>query len=535
MAAALAAVGLYLAYIICFGVNVPHWDDWSIVPLLTAYQRGSLHFSQLWAQHNEHRMLVPNLIAVVVGARSRFNVKVEMYLGAMCLAAFVVTVIAALRSAAPRRWSDYAPIVVVMFMPVQWENALWGFQFALFLVMALLGACMYSLCRFRSLWGLAAAIVFATAASFTCLQGLLVWPAAGLLLWAGGRSRSSKVVWIAAGVVVWCAYFWHFSFDESGGGGLSGVFRHPAGDVKFFLTTLGGFALGWGGLGVAQLFGLGMLLLSLAVLYFYVRSDRTLVDAIPAVLVGYALLFDIALVVGRTGFGVVPALESRYVTYNLPIFLGVYLTLIDGQRWEMHRSGSAFRPFLMFGAGVLAVVLVLVSATRAVSNGRMQETQRNAAKSVLVNYSLSSNALLLQFLTFPTVANAVWVREWAPYLQQLHYSVFASHADVAALQIIGPRDSAHSLLPRHDLLPVSSAVSSALPSSIHLQDAWAVLSTVYFSRPDLQRAFPINSPDLDQNVLAWAVQIGSTKDYDMLYLGPELSSFKRLYHVALSS
>ena len=84
-------IGLYVAYIVQFGINVPHWDDWQTVQLLASYRNGTLHFSQLWAQQNEGRLLVPNIIAIVVGELSHFNLKVEMYLGAVLLAVGVFT------------------------------------------------------------------------------------------------------------------------------------------------------------------------------------------------------------------------------------------------------------------------------------------------------------------------------------------------------------------------------------------------------------------------------------------------------------
>ena len=140
-----------------------------------------MHFSQLWAQHNEGRLLIPNIISIVVGSLSHFNMKAEMYLGAAFLAVGVFALIATMQGLTRRPWFVYAPAGVVMFTPVQWQSTLWGFEFTWFFILACLGSCVYVLCRFRSQWGLALAIALATMASVSSLQGLFLWPACGLL------------------------------------------------------------------------------------------------------------------------------------------------------------------------------------------------------------------------------------------------------------------------------------------------------------------------------------------------------------------
>lgn len=44
-----------------FGVNVPFWDDWEMVPLFQKYDAGNLTLSDLLAQHNEHRIFFPRM------------------------------------------------------------------------------------------------------------------------------------------------------------------------------------------------------------------------------------------------------------------------------------------------------------------------------------------------------------------------------------------------------------------------------------------------------------------------------------------
>ncbi len=48
-----------LADIHRFAVNVPFMDDWQFVPLLERAMNGTLTFKELWAPHDEHRLLLP--------------------------------------------------------------------------------------------------------------------------------------------------------------------------------------------------------------------------------------------------------------------------------------------------------------------------------------------------------------------------------------------------------------------------------------------------------------------------------------------
>src|SRR5690242_3925372 len=59
-------------------VDVPFADHWALVPLLAhAYQR-TLSFQDLWAQHNEHRLLFPRLLMLGLAFLSRWNTQDEM-------------------------------------------------------------------------------------------------------------------------------------------------------------------------------------------------------------------------------------------------------------------------------------------------------------------------------------------------------------------------------------------------------------------------------------------------------------------------
>ncbi|EQD70080.1 hypothetical protein B1B_05187, partial [mine drainage metagenome] len=75
----------YLGFVHRYGVNVPFKDEWAMVSLDRLLAHGQLTVSALWAQHNENRMLFPNLLMLGLDHFSHFNTKVEMYGSAILL------------------------------------------------------------------------------------------------------------------------------------------------------------------------------------------------------------------------------------------------------------------------------------------------------------------------------------------------------------------------------------------------------------------------------------------------------------------
>ena len=68
-----------LDYIWRFGVDVPFWDQWQLVPYLEDWANGTLNAAKLFAQHNEHRIFFPRLVMIALAQISAWNTRVEMF------------------------------------------------------------------------------------------------------------------------------------------------------------------------------------------------------------------------------------------------------------------------------------------------------------------------------------------------------------------------------------------------------------------------------------------------------------------------
>jgi hypothetical protein len=67
-------------------VNVPWGDDWDLIPAVLRAMNGRLEWTDLWSQHNEHRMVLVKVIVIALAGLNRFDLRAELWVG------FVMTV-----------------------------------------------------------------------------------------------------------------------------------------------------------------------------------------------------------------------------------------------------------------------------------------------------------------------------------------------------------------------------------------------------------------------------------------------------------
>jgi hypothetical protein len=92
-----------------FARDVPWWDDWNLVPVLSGREPASAAW--LWERHNEHRIPIPELIHLTLAAPAGADFRAAPYLNALGLSAGAF----ALFPLALLNWGQYG-------------NLLWSFQ-----------------------------------------------------------------------------------------------------------------------------------------------------------------------------------------------------------------------------------------------------------------------------------------------------------------------------------------------------------------------------------------------------------------------
>ncbi len=239
LAAVLATPALTLVLIARHGVNVPVYDDWSLVPLFAERDAGTLSVRDLLRQHYEHVPVFPRAADFFMAPLTRWDLRAEMYRNfAFALATFGLVLVAL------RRTLDRTPFLVaavvgslLFFSPSQAENWLWGWQLEWFLSnLGAIGAfyvLAYGMER-SPRRGLALAVLGAVVATFSLGQGLLVWPVGLVILLL--RRRAWRA-WTATAVTAYVLYFFDWQNPELGS--KSRFLRMPVETADFLLLYLG--------------------------------------------------------------------------------------------------------------------------------------------------------------------------------------------------------------------------------------------------------------------------------------------------------
>ena len=171
----LLLVALYLAYTIHDSVNNLYSDDWTIVGFINAAQHHHLTLDQLWSTKGggENRVLFPYLVIVGVGLATNDNTRFMVVINAVVFSATYLIVLLLLRSYLRRPLTVIAVLAtgLVWFSLLDYFNALFGFQFAWYLIILCFVGMLYFLLRDnRGLPALVAAMALAVIASYSSTE-----------------------------------------------------------------------------------------------------------------------------------------------------------------------------------------------------------------------------------------------------------------------------------------------------------------------------------------------------------------------------
>jgi hypothetical protein len=392
---------LYLLFVFHYSINVMVMDDWSDVPIINAALHSHLTLGLLWTQHNENRILVPNLVVVAEALVQDYNSKSIILLSALIFIASYTFILATFRSYVGQPLTPLHSLTLglVWFSLEDTDNSLWGFQLAWYMVLFFLVILLLLFARERGhrKTVLAVAVIVSVAASYSSLQGLLLWPI-GLLyvVWQRPIDRRRYIeggVWLLAGAVTTAIYFWGFDFQTTGGGGSPGfALRHPVDLAKFVLAELGNIipTIDVSDLRLHEILGLLLLIVAVFIVARCVRDRKSRsVCPLPLALIVFGVLFDVSIALGRLKLGVIYALAQRYTMANLLVLFGVV-----AYAWAHASSGELRVGIRQLRAGrnvafallmIFLVVQVGASTRFGLTSGRTTRASRVIAAQTIVN------------------------------------------------------------------------------------------------------------------------------------------------------
>ncbi|HLX87439.1 MAG TPA: hypothetical protein VKR22_03105 [Acidimicrobiales bacterium] len=422
----------YLAFIHHYGLNVITRDQWSDVDFVRISRSGHLSFAALWSPWSVERMFFPRLVTLFLGHTTNLNTVTEMYVSALLLFASVALFVLAHRRRAPGTpLAYYAPVVVLCLSLTQYQNTLWGFQVAWYMVFLSLAAVLFVLDRPRVGWiGMAGAAVVAVVGSYSSFQGLIIWPV-GLVLLALRRRRPAMLwAWSAGGLIAIVLYFRGLTRP----GHTLYALDHPVAGVKFFFFTIGDILgatvpfLAKHGNPLVELFGAVVFVCALWVVVTYVRHPCEGPAALGVAMICYGLLWAVSVTISQSNAGIGGAAPSRFTLYNMLTLTGCYMALLGS---PLPRRDSAPIRSAVLGS---AAIVALAGTLNGVSGGHATYVSRLDEAVATVHVAQATEAQLNA--AEPYLGGAT-IRVKGPVARRLHLSTFGDPQLLASFERLG--------------------------------------------------------------------------------------------------
>lgn len=415
--AALAVVGIS-SLILRYGVNVPIGDQWEMVPIFEDYRQGRLNFHDLWQQHNEHRILFPRLIMLVMAPITQWNSRAEMLTGVVfVLVSFLLLVhlIHSVRRGTGRDWlliPGATAVGAALFSPVQWENWLWGWELQWFLNVLAMVAAIWSLWILgpsKPGGAVAIAALAALVGTYSLAPGSLIWVVSIPIFLVSPQLRRYLILWVGAGALVMASYFYQYQRPVHHPP-FAAFFEDARTSATFVLTYIGRPIPSTADF--AWIAGAAEIALVLGCLVFAALFRRRLVaNLIPFIAIaGYVIATALITGVARAGFGLHQADSSRYTTISV-----LMVVAIIGSLYAVVPSPRVRRAEI--GLGVICIALIVVLFHDLPDELKSMQERRDhtlAARDCLVHAtSPTEGCLMLAYPDAPTVfARSRQVIEW---------------------------------------------------------------------------------------------------------------------------
>ncbi len=433
---------IMLGLIAHYGVNVPFWDEWSLISFFQKAHDHALTFRDFLIQNNEHRIVFSKLIFLTLYRFGLWTPRAAMF-SSLFLVVFTCVGLQwllwqTLRGSASRTLINGSFFLtgLLLFSPCQFENWLWGYQLPCFLLnFTLIGGVVVMCLRLPLAVQFLLAATCAIIATFSAGNGMLLWP----LLWSinflrpKNKTRLEFFIWSGAWLLLAvCAvgfYFydyrkptWHPPLAAS----------HKFFDYVSYLLTFLGSALGRHGdtASLASVIAVGAILVAIFALSLIALGRRWNHDMLRAraapwiAIAGFALLSACMACITRIGFGPTQALSSRYTTFSLlfPISLIPLATLLGKGLATKNRFPINYLNLVLFTVIVVLFATSLPYGTKMMRSAFQARAMGHTALTFLKSVPQKH---LLETTVHPNLAYLTIVAPRADALHLLHPPLIA--------------------------------------------------------------------------------------------------------------
>jgi hypothetical protein len=408
---------------------IPWWDDWHLVPFLAAAGAGTLSFAELWAPHNEHRIVVLRVVSLVLSELTGWNLQIQMTVNLM----IGVATLLLLLDAARRTFGSTnaavvlaVPFALLVLSLTQYESWLMASQIAYIATVFGVSLSAWALLTRTSWAALGLALVGALIACMSSGAGMTVWLAFLPAVWRLGYRKI--VVWVLVGLGVMVPYLVGLGSQSARGSKLVDI-------VSYVLAYLGapvgyGNMLASSGVMVASTIVLLAALLALWRLHEEL-GPITVWLGLAAFAFGCAALTAVGRPPSMGGF----AFPSRYNSFAAFWWVAVItITALTAVRLAQINpqsiTGQVARTRLIL-AGAIAEALVLLFIGLVIANGsafrdglKWLDFQRRHQDCVLAYRYVADDCLSLYLW------NPAFVRAQLQYLDERHWTIFRDFAAI---------------------------------------------------------------------------------------------------------
>ena len=334
--ACIIIVFFYLLLIIKYAENIPFTDDLAVLSsLYDIHQEPDwyLKFKTLFSFHNEHRIVIPRLITILIYYGQFQHIDVAWWVIIGNISIFLILYLYFKAGFTQHTIKSFMPILLFVLQPIHYELMYWGMaslQNIGVLVLSSFSFYQLTYSKNKSL-----AIVMAVLAVFTSANGVFAF-IIGTALLLYKREWHKVIVWAMIGIMCTFLYWYGFSATENSGKSLSESFV-----VIRFLVTFTSLV---GGIIYTQTFpflsiilGSFLLIIISFVCYYQlikqsIAPNYTQLQKINAQLfffscIGFILLTIAAISLGRNSNSIL--LVSRYKLYSALVIAITYALFID--------------------------------------------------------------------------------------------------------------------------------------------------------------------------------------------------------------
>jgi hypothetical protein len=315
-------------------VNVPLVDDFdSVLNALNNYTEAtslSDKLSIIVAQHNEHRVGILRLVALIVVAicgSVRFDILALLGSVAVCCVPVAMLFLSSMRKDPSVSRTSFlvmiSPIFFLLLQPQQHDTVLWATVSVanpLALLFALLScSTLFSNARFS----LALAMAFSLLASYSQGNGIVIFPAVGVVLLLRGEWRRVTLWSIAASSIL--ALYFHGYHQVTGHPSIAASLLRVSDNLIYVALFIG--AAGAAGVSLVGA-GIG----GSVILFSLFLTAKKFYRENPALYGALLFMFGTVLVnaLARSGFGVEYAFsQTRYRFYSVVFYALMYLCALE--------------------------------------------------------------------------------------------------------------------------------------------------------------------------------------------------------------